>query len=251
MVDGRRFEALRIDAQRPDRPTLVLLHEGMGCVAMWRDFPQALCATTGCGALVYSRAGYGRSDPAIGVRGVDYLHVEALDVLPGVLDAAGIENPLLVGHSDGGSIALIYAAQASRPLRGVVAMAPHEFVEAETLAGIRAAREAWQDTNMRERVARYHDNPDWVFHAWNDTWLSPEFARWSIEALLPAITCPVLAIQGVDDEYATLRQIEVIAECVPHGRALALPQCGHSPQRDQPGAVIEAVTEFLDGIASA
>ncbi|MCB1937604.1 MAG: alpha/beta hydrolase [Rhodocyclaceae bacterium] len=245
-VGADRIEIVRIGATDASRPTLVFVHEGLGCVAMWRDFPQQLCARTGCAGVVYSRAGYGRSSPARGVRGVDYLHLEALEALPALLDTLQLARPVLVGHSDGGSIALIHAAQAARAVAGLVVMAPHEFVEAVTLEGIRAARAAWAETDLQARLARYHDDPGWVFHSWNDTWLMPAFRSWNIEACLPAIDCPVLAIQGEDDEYATLRQIEVIAQTVPGATQLALAQCGHSPHRDQPEAVIGAIGRFID-----
>ncbi|THF67566.1 alpha/beta hydrolase [Pseudothauera nasutitermitis] len=212
---------------------------------MWRDFPARVAAATGCAALVYSRQGYGRSTGGEAPRTADYLHVEALRVLPELLDALEIDAPVLVGHSDGGSIALLHAADAGRTVRGLVVMAPHEFVEEETLAGIRAARAAWATTDLRTRLGRYHADPERVFLSWNDTWLSAEFRAWNIEDCLPRIACPVLAIQGRDDEYATLRQIEVIAERVGDAALLALEDCGHSPQRDQPAAVIEAIARFV------
>ncbi|MCB1960368.1 MAG: alpha/beta hydrolase [Rhodocyclaceae bacterium] len=249
-VGDDRIDLLTIPAADPERPTLVFLHEGLGCIDMWRDFPQQVCDRTGCGGVVYARAGYGRSSPQRQARGVDYMHREALDALPALLDRLAVDRPLLVGHSDGGSIALIHAARAARPVRALVVMAPHEFVEEITLAGIRDARAAWQHTNLRERLARYHDDPDWVFHSWNDTWLRPEFRDWNIEDCLPAIDCPVLALQGEDDEYATLRQIDVIAEAVPGTTRLTLGQCGHSPQRDQAAQVIAAIAGFVEGLGA-
>lgn len=234
-----------IEAAVPGRPALVLLHEGLGCVAMWRDFPDKLAATTGCRVIVYSRPGYGQSDPHPQPRRPDYMHREAQEVLPAFLKALGIERPVLVGHSDGGSIALIHGGSFPDQVAGLVVMAPHEFIEEETLAGIRAAREFWQRSDWPQKLARYHRDAGQVFADWNDCWLSPEFRDWNIESFLPTIRCPVLAIQGVDDEYATLRQIEVIAEQVPDTQLLKLPRCGHTPQRDQEAAVLDAISAFV------
>ncbi|MFV5214464.1 alpha/beta fold hydrolase [Azonexus caeni] len=244
-IPGYRIETLDLPATRPGLPTLVLLHEGLGCVAMWRDFPQQLAAATGCRTIVYSRPGYGASDPHPEARQPDYMHREAQHILPALLAAMAVERPLLVGHSDGGSIALIFAGSFPERPVGVVVMAPHEFVEAETLAGIRAARELWLDSDWPQKLARYHRDAPRVFADWNDCWLAPAFRDWNIEDYLPAIRCPVLAIQGEDDEYATLRQIEVIAEQVPETRLLKLARCGHTPQRDQPAAVLAAIAEFV------
>ena len=244
-IPGYRIETLDLPATRPGLPTLVLLHEGLGCIAMWRDFPQQLAAATGCRTIVYSRPGYGASDPHPAARQPDYMHREAQHVLPALLTAMAVERPLLVGHSDGGSIALIFAGSFPERPAGVVVMAPHEFVEEETLAGIRAARELWHNSDWPQKLARYHRDAPRVFADWNDCWLSPAFRDWNIEACLPAIRCPVLAIQGEDDEYATMRQIEVIAEQVPQTRLLKLARCGHTPQRDQPAAVLAAIAEFV------
>ncbi|MBU3697371.1 alpha/beta fold hydrolase [Dechloromonas sp.] len=244
-VEGLRLEYRDIAATDANRPTLVLLHEGLGCVAMWRDFPQKLAVATGCRTVVFSRAGYGHSDAYIEPRTPRYMHHEGEVMLPAFLDALGIERPVLVGHSDGGSIALIFAgAFPQRPL-GVAVMAPHEFVEEETLAGIRAAREFWANSDWPQKLARYHQDAPRVFSDWNDSWLSPAFRDWNIEACLPRIACPVLALQGEDDEYATMRQIEVIGEVVPGAEVLKLPDCGHSPQRDQEAAVLTALAAFV------
>ena len=245
LVAGLNLEYRDIPASAVDRPTLVMLHEGLGCVAMWRDFPDKLAATTGCRVLVYSRPGYGSSDPHPQPRQPDYMHREAREVLPAFLAALGIVRPVLVGHSDGGSIALIHAGSFPQAVAGLVVMAPHEFVEEETLAGIRTARKFWSSSDWPQRLARYHRDAQRVFHDWNDCWLSPEFRDWNIENCLPEIRCPVLAIQGEDDEYATLRQIEVIAEKVPGTQLLCLANCGHSPQRDQEAAVLAAIAGFV------
>lgn len=244
-IPGYRIEVLDIAAAREGLPTLVLLHEGLGCITMWRDFPAKLAAATGCRTIAYSRPGYGASDPHPAPRQPDYMHREAREILPAVLAALAVERPLLVGHSDGGSIALIFAASFPELPVGLAVMAPHEFVEAETLAGIRAARDAWRTTDWPRRLARHHRDAESVFADWNDCWLSPAFRDWNIEDCLPAIRCPVLAIQGCDDEYATMRQIEAIAAAVPGTQLLALADCGHSPQRDQEAAVLAALSEFV------
>ena len=244
-VKGLRLEYRDIAAADANKPTLVLLHEGLGCVAMWRDFPQKLAAATGCRTVVFSRAGYGHSEAYAEPRTPRYMHHEGEVMLPAFLDALGIERPVLVGHSDGGSIALIFAgAFPQRPL-GVAVMAPHEFVEEITLAGIRAARKFWANSDWPQKLARYHHDAPRVFSDWNDTWLSPAFRDWNIEACLPRIACPMLALQGEDDEYATMRQIEVIGEVVPGTEVLKLPACGHSPQRDQEAAVLSALAAFV------
>lgn len=226
-------------------PTLVFLHEGLGSVAMWRDFPQRVVAATGCSALVYSRYGYGRSDRLAAPRRPDYLHAEALCALPQLLDALDVERPVLVGHSDGASIALIHAGGAGRPVAGVVAIAPHVMVEEVAIAGIRATVRAYETTDLKQRLARYHDDPESAFRGWSDVWLSPAFRDWNIEACLPRIEAPVLAIQGRDDEYGTLEQIRRIAAAARDVDTLELADCGHSPHKDQPEAVIGAIAEFM------
>ncbi|PKO88468.1 MAG: alpha/beta hydrolase [Betaproteobacteria bacterium HGW-Betaproteobacteria-10] len=245
LVNGLRLEYRDFSAAAEGLPTLLLLHEGLGCVAMWRDFPAKLAAATGCRVIVWSRPGYGASQPYVAPRQIDYMHREAEQSLPALLAALNVERPLLIGHSDGGSIALIFAGAFPEVPLGIVVLAPHEFVEAVTLAGIRSARTAWETTDWPEKLGRYHLDAPRVFADWNDTWLSPPFREWNIEAYLPKIRCPVLAIQGEDDEYATLRQIDVIAEKVPGTQRLKLPHCGHTPQRDQEAAVLAALLEFI------
>ena len=245
VVNGLRLEYLEYPAHRPGLPAILMLHEGLGCIAMWRHFPERVAAVTGCRVIVWSRAGYGHSQPYAEARTPRYMHREALEVLPALLAELGVERPLLFGHSDGASIALIFAGAFPEVPLGVIVMAPHEFVEEETLTGISAARETWTATDMAQRLGRYHADVERVFFDWNDTWLSPLFRDWNIEEFLPPIRCPVLAIQGEDDEYATMRQIEVIAERVPDTTLLRLPQCGHSPHRDQPAAVLGAVDAFV------
>lgn len=250
-VLDRRIEYIDIAATRAGRPPLVLLHEGLGCIAMWRDFPQEVAAATGCRVVAYSRPGYGSSDPYPESRTLRYLHREAEEMLPALLAALGIERPLLVGHSDGGSIALIFAGAFPAAPAGIFVMAPHEFVEEETLAGIRAAREMWVSTDWPTKLARYHRDAARVFSDWNDTWLTPPFRDWNIEAYLPRIVCPVLALQGEGDEYATMRQIDVIAAAVPGAQRVKLPDCGHSPHRDQSAAVLAAIAGFVERVEAA
>jgi len=245
IIGGLRLEYLDYPAHRPGLPTILMLHEGLGCIAMWRHFPERVAAVTGCRVIVWSRAGYGHSQSYGEARTPRYMHREALEALPALLGEFGIERPLLFGHSDGASIALLFAGAFPDAPLGVIVMAPHEFVEEETLTGISAAKEAWTATDLPQKLGRYHADADRVFVEWNDTWLSPAFRDWNIEEYLPPIRCPVLAIQGEDDEYATIRQIEVIAERVAATTLLELPACGHSPHRDQPAAVLGAVDSFV------
>ena len=226
---------------------LVFLHEGLGSVAMWKDFPQRLCDALGLRGLVYSRFGYGRSTPRpAGERfPVDFMHREARVALPALLDALGIARARLFGHSDGGSIALLAAAALPARIASAIVVAPHCFVEPVSVESIAQAREAYLAHGLRERLAKYHDDVDSAFWGWNDVWLDPAFRGWNIEAELDAVRCPVLAVQGEDDEYGTLEQIRAIRRRLPKTRLLALAKCGHSPHRDQPEALIAAAGEFL------
>lgn len=247
---GHRLEVERIVINADHRPTLVLLHEGLGSVAMWRDFPGRLAHATNCNVLVYSRYGYGESDALEGPRPVQYMHHEALVVLPELLDRLEITNPVLIGHSDGGSIALIHAGAATRPVRAVAVMAPHVMVEEISIRSITAAKEAFETTGSPQRLGRYHRDVESAFRGWNRIWLDPAFRDWNIESYLTGITCPVLAIQGEDDEYGTMEQVLRIARQVPDAEVLALRDCRHSPHKDQPEAVIEAITRFMDRITA-
>jgi pimeloyl-ACP methyl ester carboxylesterase len=242
-----RIEHEWVGSAGADAPVMVFLHEGLGSVAMWRDFPARLCDAIGMRGLVYSRPGYGRSTPRAKEErwGPNFMDRQAREVLPALLRSLGVERPWLFGHSDGGSIALLYAAAFPQALQGAVVLAPHILVEQVSVTSIRQAREAYLHTDLRQRLARYHDDPDSAFWGWNDVWLSEAFRGWSIEAELAGITCPLLAIQGLDDEYGTLEQIRGIARRVPQAQLLELPACGHSPQKDQPEAVIEAVRKFV------
>lgn len=245
---GRQLEYLRLPSARPraDAPSIVFLHEGLGAISLWRDFPQRIADATGCEAIVYSRHGYGGSTPLGEPRQPDYMHVEALQALPELLDRLGVQRPMLFGHSDGGSIALIHAGEAARALAGVVVMAPHVMVEEIALSGIRETVKAYCSGGLRERLGRHHRDVDATFCGWQEIWLSPAFRAWNIESYLPAIACPVLAIQGGDDEYGTMAQLERIAQQAPDVELLELPDCRHSPQRDQPEAVIAVVTAFIN-----
>ena len=217
---------------------------------MWRDFPGRLAHATGCNALVYSRHGYGNSDPLTTLRAVRYMHDEALVVLPALLDALAIERPILVGHSDGGSIALIHAGSAIRPVAAVVTMAAHVLVEDISVASIAAAKAAFETTDLRTKLARYHADVDSAFWGWNRIWLDPDFRAWNIEAYLPGIACPVLAIQGEDDEYGTMEQMRRIGAQVRDVELVELEDCRHSPHKDQPEAVLDVITRFVDRVSS-
>ena len=244
------LEFVRLASAHPraGAPAMVFLHEGLGSISMWRDFPQKVADATGCEAVVYSRYGYGRSTPRSAPNTPRYMHEQALDVLPALLDALELERPFLFGHSDGGSISLINAGGSPRPLSGIVVMAPHVLVEEITLAGIRDAVAVAARTDLIQRLGRYHADAATVFEAWQRIWLSPEFRAWNIEEYLPRIACPVMAIQGEDDEYGTLDQIDRIAGQARDVDLVKLADCRHSPHKDQPAAVIEAVAGFVDRI---
>ena len=246
-IRGRSLEFARLASAHPRRgaPPLVFLHEGLGSLAMWRDFPQQVADATGCEAVVYSRYGYGRSTPLREPRQPGYMHDEALLDLPRLLDTLALEAPILFGHSDGASIALIHAGHCRRALTAVIAMAPHVLVEPISIESIARAKTAYERTDLASRLQRYHDDVDSAFLGWNRIWLSPGFRDWNIEDCLPRIGCPVLAIQGEDDEYGTMEQVERIARQARDVDLVRLADCRHSPHRDQPQAVIEAVSAFI------
>ncbi|MBC8021881.1 MAG: alpha/beta hydrolase [Burkholderiales bacterium] len=226
---------------------LVFLHEGLGSRAMWRDFPRKLSAALGMRGLVYSRPGYGQSTPRAADERwePDFMHRQAHEVLPALLDTLELREPVwLFGHSDGASIALLFAARFPERVAGVVAAAPHIFVEDVSVESIERTRLAYLETDLRGKLARYHDDVDSAFWGWNDIWLDPPFRDWSIEREIEAIRAPLLAMQGVDDEYGTMEQIRGIQRRVPHAKILELRDCGHSPHRDQPEAVIRAAVDF-------
>ena len=249
-VASRRIEYERISIARVHRPALVFLHDGLGSIARWRDFPHRVAQAANCDAVVYSRHGYGNSDPLAVPRTARYMHDEALIALPELLDALAIDRPILIGHSDGGSIALIHAGAGVRPVAAVVTLAAHVLVEDVSVASIAAARTAYATTDLRARLARHHADADSAFLGWNRIWLAPDFRAWNIEEYLPRIACPVLAIQGEDDEYGTMEQMRCIGAQVRDVELLTLQDCRHSPQRDQPGAVIEAITRFVDRVTA-
>lgn len=247
-VNGSALELQRIEGPGGGRlAPIIFLHEGLGSVAMWRDWPVQVCEATGRAGFVYSRRGYGKSQTIADVRGQgrlspDYMHREALDVLPHLLARLNVEYPVLVGHSDGGTISLIHAAHF--PVRACIVLAPHVIVEDESVRAIEQAREAFGKSDLRSRLARYHDDVDTAFWQWNDIWLDPAFRSFDIRSECRRIQAPVLAIQGKQDPYGTLRQIE---EIVPQGpiRREAISQCGHSPHKDQPEATLAAIVRFL------
>jgi len=254
-VDGHRLETLSDPAPNGRQPTIVMLHEGLGSVSLWRDFPSRVAAATQCGVLAYSRYGHGRSDALREPRRVDFMHHEARVVLPGLLEALHIERPILLGHSDGGSIALIYAAFASAPSqaaraqaaqpRALILEAPHVFVEDVTVESIAKIRDAYASTDLRTKLGRHHDHIDAMFLEWTKIWLDEKFREWNIENELPTVRCPVLVIQGTDDEYGTMAQVAAIRRGVKDTETLLLPECGHSPHRNQPEATLEAIAGFL------
>ena len=244
----QELAVLRLRPQAPGpRPPLLFLHEGLGSIAQWKDFPVALCTALGCEGVVYDRLGHGRSSARHHPRTPRYLHEETELVLPALLDALAIPRAALLGHSDGGTIALLLAAMAPERVVALVTEAAHVMVEAITLAGIRAAGAAYATTDLPRRLARYHgDKTDALFHAWHDTWLAPDFRDWSIEAALPAIRAPLLVIQGVEDEYGSVAQVEAIARGTggPVERLL-IPGCGHNPHHEARALVLARVAAFL------
>ncbi|BAO91748.1 alpha/beta fold hydrolase [Caballeronia cordobensis] len=241
-----------LNAERADAPIALFLHEGLGSIALWKDWPQQLCDRLECRGLVYSRPGYGRSTPrrAEETWPVEFLHKQAHDVLPALLDALGIDaderaRMWLVGHSDGGTIALLYASAFPEALAGLAIMAPHVFVEAMTVEGIEKARRTYETTSFRDKLSAYHDDVDSAFYGWNDAWLNPAFLHWNITQEISSIVRPLLAIQGYDDEYASMLQLDEIEAAIPHTQLVKLTQCRHSPHRDAAEAVNDAIAAFV------
>jgi pimeloyl-ACP methyl ester carboxylesterase len=244
-VCGHELEVLRIRGGREYAPELVFLHEGLGSVSHWKDFPARVAGATGCPVTVYSRYGSGNSDLLNEPHGVRYMHEEALQSLSELLSQLEIENPILVGHSDGGSIAIIYAGVHHR-VRGLVLLAPHVFVEDVSVASIAKAKVKFETTNLPEKLARHHRDAARTFWGWNNIWLDRAFRSWNIEEYLPRITCPALVIQGLEDQYGMMAQVEAIRQ--QSGGPVEvqlLEDCRHSPQRDQPEKVIEAISRFV------
>lgn len=245
---GKRLEYTCFGPPPGQAPTLVLLHEGLGCAALWRDFPTRLAQATGWGVCAYSRAGYGHSDPADLPRPVDYMTREAVDVLPDVLNAIGFRRGVLVGHSDGATIAAIYAGTVpDHRVRGLVLMAPHFFTEPMGLAEIERARETYRDTDLRRRMSKYHRDPDNAFRGWNDAWLNPAFRDWNVADVIDYLRVPVLAIQGRGDQYGTLAQIhEIETRSYAPVDTVILDQCRHAPFLEQPDVTLAEAGTFLD-----
>lgn len=244
---GRALNYEWVGSGAPGKPVLVFLHEGLGSIRQWRDFPARVAEATGCRALVYDRYGYGQSETLQEPRrAIGFMHDEALKSLPALLSSLKIENPLLVGHSDGASIALIHAG-AGNAVRGVVAMAPHVFIESICITAIAAAKRSFETTDLPSRLGRYHRDVAKTFYGWADVWLDPRFKGWDIrEDFLPGVRCPVLALQGREDEYGSLAQLDEIERRVAGPCSLLkLENCGHSPFKDQPGAVLAAVAGFI------
>jgi pimeloyl-ACP methyl ester carboxylesterase len=248
---GRRLRVRRLTHPDSDaegfRPTLVFLHEGLGSIEMWHDFPAIMAANTTCDCLMYDRWGHGKSDPLDVQRALGYVHDEALDSLPDVLNRVHVDDAILIGHSDGGSIALIFAAEYPEIVRGIITEAAHVFVEEITLEGIREALDIYNNTDLKQRLARYHgDNAEKIFRAWHETWLQPEFKVWDIQDCLAKITCPVLVIQGEDDQYGTIAQVQAISSQVAGpSKVLLIPDCAHIPHREAKDRVIKEMTEFI------
>ncbi len=234
-----------------ERPFIIFLHEGLGSVAMWKDFPQRLCEAVNFRGLVYSRPGYGKSTPraADDAWQADFMHRQAFEVLHTLLKALSIntevQKPWLFGHSDGGSIALLFAAKYSNNTSGSIVLAPHILVEEVSISSIEKAKIAYKTTGLRSKLARFHDDVDSAFWGWNNIWLNPAFRHWNLTQAIKTITCPLLAVQGLDDEYGTLEQIHGIKRVLPHTQLLELSNCGHSPHRDRPDALIDACIAFV------
>ena len=251
-IAGKRIEYRSIGIFDPQKPVLVFLHEGLGCATLWRDFPDQLCALTNCAGLIYSRTGYGGSDACDLPRPLDYMEREASEFLPAILQYFDIKRPLLVGHSDGASIALTYAGipDAVKP-EAVIAIAPHVFCEDISIKGIEAAKQAYEHNDLKGKLEKFHGiNTECAFRGWNDAWLDPMFKKWNIESYLPHITAPVLAIQGRDDAYGTLAQVDAIETAIsgPFSK-LILSDCGHNPWQEQQEKVLSHAVEFISAIA--
>jgi pimeloyl-ACP methyl ester carboxylesterase len=243
-VPGGRVEYVDVPGD-PDRAPLLFLHEGLGSVGLWRGFPERVAAATGCRAVAYSRLGHGWSDPPPVPRTAGFMQDEADEVVPALCAALDLDRPVLVGHSDGGSIALLHAASAD--VRGLVVMAPHVFVEPVGLDGVEAARRAFTEGDLRARMARRHRDPDVTFHGWNDVWLSAEFRDWDIRDRLPGITCPVLGVQGTDDPYGTVAHVEAVRDLARGPVELLVLDCGHAPHLERPAETTAAVVRCVQG----
>lgn len=244
-VAGQRLEYRMVGPRPSEVPTLVLLHEGLGCAGLWGDFPERLSAATGAGVFVYSRAGYGQSSPVSLPRPLTYMHDEARVTLPAVLDAIGWQHGLLIGHSDGASIAAIYAGtHQDHRLDGIVLIAPHFIVEDVSIASIREAKAAYETTDLKTKLGRWHRDPDNAFRGWNDAWLDPAFRKWDISEQLAFIRVPMLIVQGVNDQYGTVKQVEVAKDECYCPVEVALLDAKHTPQRETPDETLRVIADF-------
>jgi pimeloyl-ACP methyl ester carboxylesterase len=249
-IDSSHLEYRMIGPSPESAPTIVMLHAGLGSAGLWGDFPEKLQAATGAGVFAYSRSGYGASTPAKLPRPLDYMHVEALDVLPKLLDKIGFRRGLLLGHSDGASIAAIYAgSHQDHRVQGLVLIAPHFIVEDISVASIAEIKQAYETTNLKEKLARWHRDVDNAFYGWNGVWLDPQFRNWDISEFLAYIRVPVAILQGVDDQYGTMRQVEIAQEeCYCPVDVTVIPGAGHQPHREAPGATLDAISEFANAV---
>jgi pimeloyl-ACP methyl ester carboxylesterase len=252
-IDGKRLETEWHGPPPEEALTLVFLHEGLGCVSMWRNYPSRLAVATGCSALVYSRLGYGRSDACSLPRSVSFMHHEGLNILPALLDLAGITQCVLVGHSDGGSIAIVYAGGTpALPLKGLITEAAHVFCEELSVRSIEEARKRYLHGDLKQKLEKHHGaNTECAFWGWNDVWLNPDFMQWNLEEFLPDIQVPMLAIQGDQDQYGTPAQLEaIVKKAGGETESLMLRDCGHSPHIEQPEATFRAMKHFILKIRS-
>ena len=247
LIDGKRLETLLLSSAA-NAPTIVMLHEGLGSIAMWKDFPEQLAQATGFGVLVYSRYGHGKSERLAEKRSVDFMHHEAKVVLPELLRQFEIQQPILLGHSDGASITIIYAGTRPQQVRALILEAPHVFVEDVSIQSIANMRTQFESTDLPQKLARYHDHVEEVFRGWNNIWLDPDFRQWNIEEYLAPITCPVLVIQGQNDEYGTLAQVQAIQRLIPATQTRILPRCGHSPHRDHQALTIQTIAKCVSAL---
>ncbi len=252
-VNGHELEVRFVEGSQGLAP-IVFLHEGLGSASLWTqrglDWPLAVCQATGRAGVVYSRRGYGQSDPAPPGRNVlqpDYMHFEAWEVLPALLAQLNVQNPVLLGHSDGATIALLYASRF--PVAACIAMAPHVLVESVAVSAIGQAKQAFESGDLRQRLAKHHNDVDGAFWQWNDVWLSDAFSHFDIRPECRAISAPLLLVQGINDEYGTMLQLDEIALAAPHAQQLGLADCGHSPQRDQPEKTLSTISAFLNDLA--
>jgi pimeloyl-ACP methyl ester carboxylesterase len=249
-IDDSDLEYRMIGPVPEQAPTIVMLHEGLGSAALWGDFPDKLQEATGAGVFVYSRAGYGNSSPVTLPRPIDYMHREALDVLPKLLAQIGFRRGILVGHSDGASIAAIYAGGVQdHRIRAIALLAPHFIVEDISVTSIAEIKTAYETTNLREKLARWHKHVDNAFYGWNGAWLDPKFRNWDISEYLAYIRVPIAIIQGADDQYGTIRQVEIAQEeCYCPVDVTVLDGAGHSPHREAPGATLNAISDFANAV---